>query len=119
MPEDRPCRLTAGIFFTVTIKDRLLQLLDPIELPICVCQQPSLAVQQALTLSADAQVDHVKALRLVLVYPLLLIGCIKGCKMLDCRLMSQAERFARSPDFAAASGTGVDGVKRVCLDKRR
>lgn len=37
----------------------------------------------------------------------------------DCRLMSQAERFARSPDFAAASGTGVDGVKRVCLDKRR
>lgn len=104
MPENCPCRLSVGFFLAAAVENRLLQLLDPIEPSFRIGQQPVSAMQQSLALAADAKINHVKALRLVFVHPLLLIGRIKCVQPFERRVIIGAERLRGflSPDRYAA-----------------
>jgi len=108
MPENCPCRLSVGFFLAAAVENRLLQLLDPVEPSFRIGQQPVSAMQQSLALAADAKINHVKALRLVFVHPLLLIGRIKRVQPFERRVIIGAERLR---------GFFIAGqIRRPCAD---
>ena len=108
MPENCPCRLSVGFFLAAAVENRLLQLLDPVEPSLRIGQQPVSAMQQPLPLAADAQILHVKAVRLVVAHPLLLIGCVKHIQTFDRRVIIGAERLR---SFLIAGQ-----IRRSCAD---
>ena len=110
MPENCPCRLSVGFFLAAAVENRLLQLLDPVEPSFRIGQQPVSAMQQSLALAADAKINHVKALRLVFVHPLLLIGRIKRVQPFERRVIIGAERLR---------GFFIAGqIRRPCADAK-
>ena len=67
-------------------------------------------MQQSLALAADAKINHVKALRLVFVHPLLLIGRIKRVQPFERRVIIGAERLR---------GFFIAGqIRRPCADAK-